>query len=758
MRDIIITSSVLILAVLLIRTVIKGRVSPCIQYALWLLVVVRLILPIPLWNSRYSVMNFFPEISSYNTRQQESGLYADYCVALKGGASDCMVRGLDTGIKGGAAALGGGFGFENAGKDGDGHKNKTLDDYAMQNGADAEIELAQTNYATEDTPLRLEVIRVFVIIRSFLPYIWLAGIVITGSYLLIYQIRWKRYLYANRRPLEEVGKSKDRFFNKLSVYTVEGLPSPCLCGRSIYVTADMAKDAGELNHILAHEYCHYRQLDSLWVVVRCALIVVYWFDPLIWLAAAVSKTDSELACDEAAVKLLGEDERFAYGKTLVKLITGSSYNQYIGIAATMGGKEKGIKERISMIIKKPKNFAAAAAVIAILAVVLVIATFSGKKSENNSEDINVVKETETDDTAKDGNEKDVAASDTDNLVKTDEADEAKKSEADTTKIGEAETADAPKADEADDKEIVGAIVSPVESYGDSDGKYIIVTDKKGGEYITVKEKDGDTIAYVKQGYEDVINLNIEELPKIDEAIKSETGELEKIEEEISSIDKEVEKAEEELNSLNNKAADKEKSMEVVTYLSELKAKQASLNEIRAEVDQKLKELQNHKAILQAQMIVFEKQSAEDKLLKNNSESAKINNQKEISYVNPCPASSGISAAFTTGEDTANGENAAHYGVDMTAKEGDDIVAAADGEVVETGFDADNGNYIIIFHILNGEYTYYTNLGEALVEKGDKVSTGEKIASAGLSGKSTGVHLHFAVSRDGEYIEPAIEVD
>jgi len=82
------------------------------------------------------------------------------------------------------------------------------------------------------------------------------------------------------------------------------------------------------------------------------------------------------------------------------------------------------------------------------------------------------------------------------------------------------------------------------------------------------------------------------------------------------------------------------------------------------------------------------------------------------------------------------------------------VAAADGNVVETGFEAYCGNYVIIQHI-NGELTYYTSCKEILTAKGAEVKGGEQIATVGKTGASTGAHLHFAVSREGVFIEPEL---
>ena len=67
MREMVITSSILILAILLIRHLAKGRIHPLLQYSLWLLVVFKLLIPIPLWSSQLSVLNLFPGSFENNT-------------------------------------------------------------------------------------------------------------------------------------------------------------------------------------------------------------------------------------------------------------------------------------------------------------------------------------------------------------------------------------------------------------------------------------------------------------------------------------------------------------------------------------------------------------------------------------------------------------------------------------------------------------------------------------------------------------------
>ena len=94
----------------------------------------------------------------------------------------------------------------------------------------------------------------------------------------------------------------------------------------------------------------------------------------------------------------------------------------------------------------------------------------------------------------------------------------------------------------------------------------------------------------------------------------------------------------------------------------------------------------------------------------------------------------------------------HYGTDLAALSGDDIVSFADGTVTEVGQDDTHGNFIRIEHE-DGYATMYAHCGAVYVRQGQKVSAGEKIALVGVSGKVTGPHLHFELTKDGMYMNP-----
>ena len=126
-------------------------------------------------------------------------------------------------------------------------------------------------------------------------------------------------------------------------------------------------------------------------------------------------------------------------------------------------------------------------------------------------------------------------------------------------------------------------------------------------------------------------------------------------------------------------------------------------------------------------------------------------EKPINYI--CPTEfTRISDKYGLRTHPATQEKILHSGVDFAAETGTPVHAAADGTIFETGQDVYCGNYVIIQND-NGEMTYYANCDQILVEAGQKVVQGEQVATVGNTGASTGSHLHFAVSRNGNYIEP-----
>ncbi|MEO8344973.1 MAG: M23 family metallopeptidase [Betaproteobacteria bacterium] len=104
-------------------------------------------------------------------------------------------------------------------------------------------------------------------------------------------------------------------------------------------------------------------------------------------------------------------------------------------------------------------------------------------------------------------------------------------------------------------------------------------------------------------------------------------------------------------------------------------------------------------------------------------------------------------------DPFTGQQSMHEGIDFPAESGTSIVAAASGKVVYADWHAQYGKMIEIDHG-NGLVSRYAHASTLLVKEGDLVLAGQRIASVGTTGRSTGPHLHFEVRLNGTPQNPA----
>jgi murein DD-endopeptidase MepM/ murein hydrolase activator NlpD len=113
----------------------------------------------------------------------------------------------------------------------------------------------------------------------------------------------------------------------------------------------------------------------------------------------------------------------------------------------------------------------------------------------------------------------------------------------------------------------------------------------------------------------------------------------------------------------------------------------------------------------------------------------------------------ITSRFGTREHPITGREHEHAGLDLAAPEGTPVMAAAAGRVEFAGERGNYGNLVVITHADGGQ-TFYGHLDEILVEEGQLVSAGQKVATVGSTGLSTGPHLHFE-TRDasGSPVDP-----
>ena len=345
MTEWIVSSSVLVLVVVLLRQVLKGKLSLRLQYALWALVLVRLLVPFSFGVSRYSVTRAVGELP---VRQDSSITIADPPSKLFNTewVPESAISEPDPSLP-----------EDEREQQYQENKQKWED----------EQDAAWEHYKAENTKY------VTLAVTDVLRGIWIAGMAVMALWLLAANLRFWLRLRRSRRVLN---------YMPLVTYVSGAVETPCLFGLfkpAIYVTPEAAEDDVTMGHIMAHEMTHYRHRDYIWAVLRCVCLVIHWYNPLVWLAAALSRRDAELACDESTLLRIGEGERAAYGRTLIGL-TCTGKGGLLRTATTMTGSKKSIRERIVLIAKKPKMRLYTLIAVLLIAAIAVGCTYTGSAS------------------------------------------------------------------------------------------------------------------------------------------------------------------------------------------------------------------------------------------------------------------------------------------------------------------------------------------------------------------------------------------
>ena len=329
----IVSSSILILIVIGLRFLLRKRIKPILQYALWALVLVRLLVPLQLGSTPISLENAVEKAPV--VQQME---LADRVVHFVYHAD-----GTATGY----------------------YEYQPPLDHTAQTPVSKPVPQTFTQHEAQSITRIRDV-------KGLLQKIWLGGMAVFGLIFLLSNLRFALGLRKSRKPEKE---------GRLPVYITDKVETPCLFGLlrpAIYLPPAVAEEPRHRDYSVAHETTHFRHGDALWSVLRCVCIVLHWYNPLVWWAAVLSREDGEIACDEATITALGEELRSDYGRVLVDL-TCRKRTDLLQTATTMTGSAKGLKQRISMIVKRPKMAIYALICLILAASIAIGCTFTGGK-------------------------------------------------------------------------------------------------------------------------------------------------------------------------------------------------------------------------------------------------------------------------------------------------------------------------------------------------------------------------------------------
>lgn len=191
--------------------------------------------------------------------------------------------------------------------------------------------------------------------------VWIGtAVLLAARKMIIYQrfvrqVRTGWETVSDPSVLERLARLGDRLDLRrpVELHTNPQLSSPMLMGvfRPCIVLPGTAVPEGDLDHILLHELTHYRRRDLLYKWLLQLTLCLHWFNPLVWVMRREVERACELACDEAVLEMLPPQEHRAYGDTLLRSLETGGQGKISAAAVTLTEGGRRMKERLGAIMK-----------------------------------------------------------------------------------------------------------------------------------------------------------------------------------------------------------------------------------------------------------------------------------------------------------------------------------------------------------------------------------------------------------------------
>lgn len=325
-----ILASIAIVLMIAVRKILRGKVGSRVLWFAWLLVAVRLLCPLALPNP--AINEIRPALS--------------YDQVIRPMAEQVRIRFRDTAMN-------------------------------IYYGSKEDSAAAKAAYsilrATYDGRLA----------KTLLWY-YFGGVAGVLGFMVIQNIRFLKRLKRNR--IEEISGELDEQYHALCiqcgvkpvpVWLTDPLPSACLTGLcKPFIALPLSTPPEDVMRVLHHEVSHVKGRDNLWGFARNLCCAVHWFNPLVWWAASMSRTDCELKCDDRVIHRMGQEDKLAYAKTLVQASTQKGKQDPTVLATCMSMTGRQMKQRVGLIVNGKKVLRWLTAVFASLASITLLFAFA----------------------------------------------------------------------------------------------------------------------------------------------------------------------------------------------------------------------------------------------------------------------------------------------------------------------------------------------------------------------------------------------
>lgn len=299
-------ASLLIGIILVVKVIFKDKISARWYYAMWFLLILKLIIP-NLFITPYNLFDLFELAVSKLSADQGVDVTSNFYDLSRGNQNLMNLWSFP-------------------------------DEYALSINGNQTIPLLQIVFC-----------------------IWLIVLLCMLAGAFIYNIKVWKTVKASK-PLEDkelwsiLKTCKDEMKIKKSFQMVESenIQSPALFGlfKPIIILPMNIRSVlsiKELKYVILHEMAHYKRKDIFFNILSRFLQALHWFNPIIWYGLYRMHEDQELACDFYVLSKIENEEHYSYGATLIKLLKIGRSSMYSFTMANVVNKKRGIKERINMI-------------------------------------------------------------------------------------------------------------------------------------------------------------------------------------------------------------------------------------------------------------------------------------------------------------------------------------------------------------------------------------------------------------------------
>lgn len=310
--------SVLIIVLLLVKYILKNQIGARLHYLLWFIVIVSLLLP---WTpqSSFSLYNL-----THLDMQKSSTVTVGAKIPPRSTSVDVGVAGEETGNQ--------------------------LEQLPVTQNSNLSINAGESLKSIATSPFT----------QRLLFFIWIMGIaVFIAATVLVnrrFVQRMKGQSVVDTKLLMALKEAKNKLNIRAEVPLIQTMEitSPSLFGLfspRLLIPVGILEEfnSEQLNHVFVHELLHLKRKDVLVNWLTRGLLILHWFNPILWYAFYKLREDQEIACDAITLEHIGINDAKEYAYTLIKLVETNSRLSRITSLANLSGSRSQIRRRITML-------------------------------------------------------------------------------------------------------------------------------------------------------------------------------------------------------------------------------------------------------------------------------------------------------------------------------------------------------------------------------------------------------------------------